>query len=153
MKITVILQSKSWMFVEVSIGFDRHITAPRGISFAQSLPYLSQFSSCKHTHTHTTRAHKSHACALNAPVGEDKLWFQSHISNAWNSSGNKGLQHPVCSLQTGIGREKNVFLKRKSEWQKESDGRIILQNLFLSKEIKKIMQTAYGARVSFDVHI
>lgn len=94
MKITGILQSS---LVEVSISFDRHIAAPCGISLAQSLPHLSLFSSCRHTQHKSTQ---DNACALNAPVGEDKLCFQSHISNAGNS--NKGLQHPVFSLQIGI---------------------------------------------------
>lgn len=40
MKITIILQSNSGMFVEVSISFDTLIDAPPGISFAQSLSYL-----------------------------------------------------------------------------------------------------------------
>lgn len=49
---------------------------------------------------------------MNAPVGEDKLWFQSHISNAWNSGSNK-------RLATSSLRSSNRDLTRKNSKKTE----------------------------------
>lgn len=116
-------KANSAVFVEVTIGFDGHIAAPRGIGLTQSLPYLSPLSfmqtRTQHARTHIQKIKKikiKHAFALNAPAGEDKLWFQSHISNAWNSGSNKRL------ATSSLWSSNRDLTRKNSKKDGESDG-------------------------------